>query len=58
MFLDEYHRVGQLIINFIWENGYKDFNPKKDQLNLPKYLDYSKFLIETNLSARALSSKF
>lgn len=55
-FLTEYRRVGQLIIDNIWQNGYKDFNIKLDKLNLPKYIDYNHFNIETSLSARALSS--
>ena len=55
-FLAEYRRVGQLIIDEIWKNGHKDFAPKLDRLDIPKYLDYKKFNIKTNLSARALSS--
>jgi transposase len=55
-FLDEYHRVGQLIIDEIWTNGYEKFSTQNDTLNLPKYLDYKRFRVETLLSARALSS--
>ena len=52
----EYRRVGQLVIDDIWLNGYKEFEPLKDKLVLPKYLDYNDFKIETKLSARMLSS--
>jgi transposase len=56
-FISEYRRTGQLIIDYIWENGYADFVPEKDKLKCPKYIDYKKFnFIFTNLSARALSS--
>ncbi len=54
--MSEYRRVGQWIIDNIWENGYEKFQPSKDKLELPKYLDYTKFKLETSLSARALSS--
>lgn len=55
-FLTEYRRVGQLIINQIWENGYDEFIPKSDKLDSPKFFDYKRFDLTTNLSARALSS--
>lgn len=55
-FVDEYRRVGQLIINEIWENGYEEFIPKLDKLDTPRYYDYKRFDFETTLSARALSS--
>lgn len=56
LFLDEYERVGQLLIDQIWEHGYENFSVRKDALELPLYLDYKKFNIKTSLSARALSS--
>ena len=55
-FLSEYQRVGQFLIDEIWDNGYGEFNIKKDVLDIPKYIDYKQFKIETPLSARALSS--
>lgn len=55
-FLSEYQRVGQFLIYEIWDNGYGEFNIKKDVLDIPKYIDYKQFKIETPLSARALSS--
>lgn len=64
-FLAEYRRVAQAIVDEIWINGYewKDKNdnsirffPRENKLDLPLFLDYNKFQIETFLSARALSS--
>lgn len=59
-FIQEYRRVASIIIDDIWNNGYKfydkEFNIDKNQLELPKYIDYNSFNIETFLSARALSS--
>jgi transposase len=56
LFIAEYRRIGQIIIDTIWENGYEDFNIKNDKLNCPKYLDYNSFNVDTKLSARAMSS--
>lgn len=55
-FLTEYQRVGQAIIDIIWEHGYGEFNVKTDKLDFPKYLDYNSFNVTTELSARAMSS--
>lgn len=55
-FLDEYRRVASIIIDDIWNKGYKEFSISTDSLELPKYLDYNDFEVETSLSARALSS--
>ena len=55
-FVDEYRRVGQIIIDTIWANGYDSFIPLKDQLNCPKYLDYNRFDVETDISPRTMSS--
>lgn len=55
-FLTEYQRVGQEIIDFIWQNGYGEFNVAADKLEFPLYLDYKVFPVKTQLSARALSS--
>lgn len=69
-FIDEYRRVGKLILDDIWDNGYQwevedevtsekkfyRFDIKTDKLETPKYIDYNKFNINTTLSARALSS--
>ena len=54
-FIDEYRRVSSIILNDIWNNGYKEFNVKTN-LNFSKYIDYNDFKIETILTARALSS--
>jgi len=56
-FLNEYQKIGNLIINEIWNNGYKSFSIKDDILDFPKYLDYNLFNnIQTPLSKRALST--
>ena len=66
-FLEEYRKVAQIYVDFIWENEYrfpdKDgniriFNTKTDQLDCPSMYDYNLIPIpfETKLSARALSS--
>lgn len=54
--LTEYRRVGTLIIDEIWQNGYNEFNIKQDKLNLDRFLDYREFSIDTKLSARILRS--
>jgi len=56
LFISEYRKIGQEIVDIIWNNGYEEFNIQEDKLNCPKYLDYKKFNINTSLSARALSS--
>lgn len=48
-FLNEYSRVALEMVDQIWNNLLED-------LNTPKYIDYKSFKIETNLSARAMSS--
>lgn len=53
-FLNEYRRVGILIIDKIWENGFQGFNPKLDELDTPMYFDYKKFDLNTTLSARVV----
>jgi len=63
-FISEYRRVSGLILDQIWENGYKwevknknyEFNVNENKLDHPKFIDYNSFDIKTNLSARALSS--
>lgn len=55
-FLNEYQRVGSLIIDSIWNNGYKEFSIKDDKLSFGKYIDYNNFNIQTDLSGRALST--
>ena len=62
--LAEWRRVVQLICDDMWLNGYRwqendqwhEFNPSRFKYELPKYLDYNRFDIETWLSARMLSS--
>lgn len=48
-FLNEYSRVALLVVDKVWKELPKD-------LNVPLYLDYKTFGIQTDLSARALSS--
>lgn len=59
-FIAEYRKISQIIVDYVWANGLEKFHPSKDQLDLPKYLDYNNLQkligFETNLSARALSS--
>lgn len=68
-FITEYRRVAFFIVDSMWNKGYsfeeitkdgeiiqKEFNVAKNLLELPKYIDYSRFVIETSLTARALSS--
>ena len=62
--LAEWRRVMQLICDEMWLNGYRwqedaewhEFNPNQFKYELPKYLDYNRFDIDTWLSARMLSS--
>lgn len=62
--LAEWRRVMQLICDDMWLNGYRwqeeddrhEFNPTQFKYELPKYLDYNRFDIDTWLSARMLSS--
>ena len=64
IFIIEYRRVASLIISDVWNNGYtwlyngefNEFNIHKNLLDLPPYIEYKKFNIETFLSARALSA--
>ena len=64
MLLAEWRRVMQLFCDDIWSNGYTwleagviyEFNPDKYKYELPKYLDYKRFKVDTWLSARMLSS--
>ena len=62
--LAEWRRVMQLMCDDMWLNGYRwqaddgwhEFNPSQFKYELPKYLDYNRFSIDTWLSARMLSS--
>lgn len=62
--LAEWRRVMQIFCNDIWLNGYTwiedgvlhEFNPMQYKYDLPKYLDYTRFHVDTWLSARMLSS--
>lgn len=56
IFINEYRRVADLIVSVIWNNGYKEFNIKENKLDLPKYIDYKYFKIDTILTARAFST--
>ena len=64
IFINEYRRVAAIIVNEIYSYGYKwfynnelhEFNIKKNLLELPKYIEYKNFSIETFLTARTLSS--
>ncbi len=63
-FIDEYRRVITLIVDSVWNKGYKwqyngelqVFSIQDNLLLCPPYFDYKLFNIETNLTARALSS--
>ncbi len=63
-FISEYRRVSEIILNQIWFEGYSweykgvshSFKPLEGFLETPKYIDYKRFDVDTNLSARALSS--
>ena len=64
-FLKEYRRVMSIMLDEIWDKGYSwinskgekvIFNPNKNLLEHPRFIDYNLFNIETTLSARALSS--
>lgn len=50
-FVEEYSRVAKIVIDKVWRDLPQD-------LSLDKYLDYKTLDIDTNLSARALSSLF
>jgi transposase len=54
-FLKEYRNVAAQMVDQIW-SGWGDFNVKTDKLDLPQYLDYKSFKLDTKLSARVLSS--
>ena len=62
--LSEWRRVMQLLCDDMWLNGYRwhedgvehEFNISKFKFDLPKYLDYNHFEINTWLSARMLNS--
>lgn len=51
--IEEYSRVSLLVFNSIWDNGYKNFSIEKGKLELPSFLDYKYFNIETTLNSRA-----
>ena len=63
-FIAEYRRVAGVIMDDIWNNGYFytrddvicEFNIHKWKYDVPEYLDYNAFEIETTLSGRAMSS--
>ena len=55
-FLIDYTAYVNDVITDIWNNGYDEFDVSKNQLILPKYIDYNRFDINTPLSARAKSS--
>jgi len=64
LFIDEYRRVAQLVVDSIWESGYEwedkkgkhIFSIKQNELYFPSFIDYNKFKIDTFLTGRALSS--
>jgi hypothetical protein len=63
-FINEYRRVSKLILDQIWENGYSwefngnvyQFDVNQDKLDHPSFIDYKKFDIQTDFSARVLNS--
>lgn len=56
VFIDDYRKYVGEVIDIIWENGYDKFSIANNALNIPKYIDYNRFSIETPLSSRAKSS--
>jgi hypothetical protein len=63
--VSEWNRVGQMIIDQIWSDGYlwidkegkiQEFNVAKNLLQAPMFIDYNRFEIETTLTGRAMSS--
>lgn len=62
--LVEWRRVMQLICDDMWLNGYlwqegdgwHEFNPSRFKYDLPKYLEYKRFHVDTCLSAWMVSS--
>lgn len=66
VFVNEYRRIAQEIINHIWTHGYSwtdkknqthTFNPNTNNLHSPSFIDYNQIPIsDTFLTARALSS--
>lgn len=48
-FIEEYSRVALIVLDMMWERLPSD-------LNLPKFLDYNTFDVQTNLSARVMSA--
>lgn len=56
-FLEDYSSFALKVIDSIWTNGYETFSVHKNELELPKYLDYKRFKhLSKTLSARAMSS--
>jgi transposase len=64
IFIDEYRRVAQLVVDSIWENGYTwedkqgthKFSVQENLLYFPSFVKYNKFEINTFLTARSLDS--
>ena len=63
--VSEWNRVGQMIIDRIWSDGYlwidkegkiQEFNVAKNLLRAPMFIDYNRFEIETTLTGRSMSS--
>lgn len=55
-FVGDYRSYISQVIDSVWKDGYQDFSIEKHQLDLPKYLNYKDFDIDSDLSARARSS--
>lgn len=64
-FIAEYRRVAGILVDYIWNDGYFyvndagetcEFNIHKWKYDLPVYLDYNAFELDTTLSGRAMSS--
>jgi len=55
-FLEDYSDYVKSVVEYVWSNGYGDFSIEKENLSLPRFLDYNKIPIESPLSARAKSS--
>lgn len=56
LFIQDYSNYVIDCVDYVWRNGYGDFSVKNNRLSIPKYIDYNKLPIKSELSARARSS--
>jgi transposase len=55
-FIQDYSDYVVDCVDYIWQNGYEDFSIERNSLSIPKYIDYNKLPIKSEMSARARSS--